>query len=93
MLYQCKAYYLVIYPQQDVVLGQGYAISLAIQSSVPAIGDCDGDLDSNDFAQMADCLAGPNVLPAAACPCTDVDGDLDADLRDFAAFQVSFTGP
>ncbi len=62
-----------------------------------ADGDCDVDLD--DYALFAGCLAGPDVdVPPAECTApefsaTDLDGDDDVDLADLAGFQQVFSGP
>jgi hypothetical protein len=54
----------------------------------------DGDLDYEDMDKFAGCATGPDAGPVSAeCECTDFDGDTDADLLDWAEFQVSFTGP
>jgi hypothetical protein len=63
-------------------------------------GDFDGDggVELDDFAALADCLAGPDVPPSptrAACvnmclAAFDDNGDGDVDLGDFAAFQDAF---
>ncbi|MGD8451372.1 MAG: dockerin type I domain-containing protein [Phycisphaerae bacterium] len=57
-------------------------------------GDCDGDadVDIDDFAAMAACLAGPEQDPASGCDCADTTGDGDVDLADFALLQQAFTG-
>jgi hypothetical protein len=54
-----------------------------------AAGDvnADGFVDSNDHAAFAACLAGPEVPVAPACCLSDLDGDGDNDLRDFARLQ------
>jgi hypothetical protein len=56
-------------------------------------GDCDGDgdVDTADFAQLAECLAGPDITIAPDCECTDLNGDSYTDLVDFTIFQVFFT--
>jgi hypothetical protein len=62
--------------------------------------DGDGDVDLEDGTVLADCLAGPGMLPdptapiqMAQCLATfDTDGDQDVDLADAAAFQTLFTG-
>ena len=62
--------------------------------------DFDGDVDLDDYAPFADCLAGPSTSPTPALPLTseqclilfDSDGDDDVDLDDFEAFAESFTG-
>jgi hypothetical protein len=56
--------------------------------------DGDGDIDLDDYEQLADCLFGPEVQPAPAPPSTgsqclttfDFDVDGDVDLADFAWF-------
>ena len=61
---------------------------------VPAAGDldCDGDVDTHDFAALAGCLTGPGLPPATRCRSADLTADDDVDLADFAAFQAAFTG-
>ncbi|HNO77103.1 MAG TPA: DNRLRE domain-containing protein [Phycisphaerae bacterium] len=60
--------------------------------------DHDGDVDSDDFAVFAECLAGPGVLtPPGGCSPgdftdADQDSDGDVDLDDFALLQLEFTG-
>lgn len=57
--------------------------------------DGDGDVDSSDFAQFAQCFGGSNNPPASGCPSgvdTDLDGDGDVDLADFALFAQQFMG-
>ncbi|MCK4342739.1 MAG: PKD domain-containing protein [Phycisphaerae bacterium] len=53
-------------------------------------GDCDVDLD--DFAIFAGCMAGPDNPYPAGCDDADLDIDDDVDLSDFAAFQSAFAG-
>ncbi len=63
--------------------------------------DADGDVDVEDLAAFAECLAGPDLTPAPAdqtcghlCfDAFDFDGDEDVDLADFAEFQVAFMAP
>jgi hypothetical protein len=60
--------------------------------------DCDGDVDLEDHAAFADCLAGPNVTPSPTSPRTsqeclgafDTDSDADVDVSDFSTFQIAF---
>ena len=66
----------------------------------PADVDDDGDLDADDYAYFADCLAGPDSDPNASMTsvqdCLDAfdhDGDEDIDTLDFQAFQATFTAP
>ena len=62
--------------------------------------DADGDVDLDDYAALADCLAGPDEVPSPsatecvdACLATfDANADNDVDFTDFAEFQEAFTG-
>jgi len=64
--------------------------------------DGDGDIDLDDAAGFADCMAGPLVPPTPTRlrvtrqQCLDAfnfDGDYDVDLRDFGSFQETFASP
>ncbi|MGD8450865.1 MAG: RHS repeat-associated core domain-containing protein [Phycisphaerae bacterium] len=66
-------------------------------------GDIDGDadIDADDFAGFANCMAGPYNLPTPTWPdvteehCLDAfdfEDDYDVDLSDFAEFQRIFSG-
>lgn len=69
----------------------------------PTQSDSDGDGHGNpcDFCPGApdgeletftSCMLGPGIGPLPPiCRCNDFDGDDDADLADFAEFQVAFT--
>jgi hypothetical protein len=68
--------------------------------TVNADSDCDGDVDLNDFALFADCMAGSGATPTPTLTTVDncralfdFDEDTDLDLTDFGDFQVLFTGP
>ncbi|MCK4341214.1 MAG: hypothetical protein KAY37_05760 [Phycisphaerae bacterium] len=74
---------------------------------LPGDWDEDGDVDLDDFAQLAPCMTGPGIPVAPGCEVFDFgpDGDLiipgcpvldclpdgDVDLDDFAVFQQVFT--
>ncbi len=58
----------------------------------PADGDCDGDVDLNDYASFQSCSTGPGGTAAQGCQGYDLDGDQDIDLVDFALFMILFTG-
>jgi len=45
-----------------------------------------------DYKRFANCMNGPSGAPGPNCACFDLDDDGDVDTRDFAKFQVSFTG-
>jgi hypothetical protein len=53
-------------------------------------GDCEEDVDLDDYSGFYEALTGPEV--AVDCPTFDTDGDGDVDLADFGTFQVVFTG-
>ncbi|MCP4246445.1 MAG: hypothetical protein GY778_05290 [bacterium] len=49
-------------------------------------------MDLDDYASIYACLAGPDGGLGSGCECFDFNSDGDNDLRDFAAFQLDFTG-
>jgi hypothetical protein len=59
------------------------------------LGDLNGDdmVDASDFAAFSVCLLGPDVTVSGGCEGADLDFDVDADLTDFAPFQVRFGAP
>lgn len=59
------------------------------------MGDYNGDnrVAQDDFNQLGVCLYGPGVTADSGCSIFDFDADADVDLRDFAEFQLLFTGP
>ncbi len=61
-------------------------------ASIPGNCDGDNDVDLDDYADFEACLAGPDAGLGTGCECFDFDGDEDNDLKDFARFQVNFTG-
>jgi dienelactone hydrolase len=71
---------------------RGYA-TLATKRRL--LGDLNGDdtVDAADFAAFSVCLMGPDVAVSGGCEGADLDFDLDADLEDFATFQVHFGAP
>ncbi|MBN2446314.1 MAG: glycoside hydrolase family 16 protein [Phycisphaerae bacterium] len=78
------------------LLGGGAAI---VEDEVPGDADGDGDVDADDFAGFADCMAGPFNSPVPAelteelcLGVFDFNDDYDVDLGDFAEFQQVFDG-
>jgi hypothetical protein len=70
--------------------------TLAVTCSV-GDANCDGFIDAQDAADLADCLNGPGRPRPAACPqgafaAFDANHDNDVDLRDAAVFQRCFNG-
>ena len=58
-------------------------------------GDYNGDgrVDQEDFNQFLTCYTGLDGSVGPGCAIFDFDADADVDLRDFAEFQLLFTGP
>jgi hypothetical protein len=80
---------------QDANLNTSPSVSA---SYWPGDLDDDGDVDSDDYAVFAACMAGPEIAtPPAGCDpgkfdAADLNADDDVDVMDFAAFAVVFTG-
>jgi hypothetical protein len=55
--------------------------------------DNDVDVDAADLGLFTLCLTGPDNFVTPACAESDLSGDHDADLDDFAVMQVAVTGP
>ncbi len=53
--------------------------------------DLDGDIDLDDYAEMASCLLGPEGGATTSCACFDNDSDGDVDLNDFSLLQDSLS--
>jgi len=75
--------------------GSAYVFRLSDCNNNRIPDDCEarGDLDANgivdlfDHAFFAGCLTGPGLAPPPTCCMSDLDGDSDSDLADFAAMQ------
>jgi hypothetical protein len=61
-------------------------------TATPCTGDANGDgvVDLTDFEMFAQCFTGVDVPISEECAFSDLDADGDADLHDFAVFQVQF---
>lgn len=76
-------------------MGDAIAATLGADNITAKVtGDCDadGDVDLDDYFEFQGCVSGPGGGLGAGCACVDYDGDEDIDLKDFEAFQASFTG-
>ncbi len=61
---------------------------------VAADFNCDAHVDELDIAHMSTCQTRAGVaISAPDCSNADLDGDLDADLDDFARLQRCYSGP
>ena len=86
--------------EQIIYIGDEDNSMVHVLTAGDLVGDLDGDGDVNleDFAIFADCLAGPEVnTPPPACTqqqfdSPDLDRDNDVDLSDFGGFQVTSCG-
>ncbi len=58
-------------------------------------GPCHGDgiINLNDLESLAGCMVGPNGGVNPSCGCSDYNPDGNVDLRDYASYQLAFTGP
>ncbi len=54
--------------------------------------EADGVFDLTDYQRLELCFDGPSQGVAAGCPCADLNASGGIDLKDFAAFQVEFSG-
>jgi len=79
---------------QYVMVSSGVFVEQNLSASAP-FGQCadeGGGIDLADAAAFGACLSGPDSSKSLPCGCADGDADLDADLADWAALQLSFTG-
>jgi len=82
-------------PDAGVMVGGSFELTGGFWFGIEP-GDCDDDgaVSCHDFVPLTDCLNGPDARPLMMnCACFDSDNDEDDDLRDFARFQLVFTGP
>ena len=66
-----------------------------VVSGLMGDGDWDDDVDINDLSIFTECMTGPNGdLSLLGCECRvmDFESEDDVDLRDFAQWQLAFTG-
>ena len=63
------------------------AAATAAVGAIPGDTDADGIVADSDWTAFATCLGGPQpTLAPPPCSASDVDGDGDVDLADFATF-------
>ena len=88
-------YWLVVGPvtaDDSSACGARYTAIVTQTAPCPGDMDGDGDVDLDDYAVFAGCMAGlPGCTPEQFDQ-ADLDDDGDADLQDFALFQTLFTG-
>ena len=67
-----------------------YPATLALTVTT-VIGDLNGDgsVDADDLQIFSGCLNGPDVDLPTNCVTSDLDQDLDADLKDYSLLQVT----
>ncbi len=82
----------------DCAAGAGHLPVFLDLRVPPCVGDfdCDGNINLDDYAAFADCMAGPGQTPDPTPPALpeqcletfDFDFDNDVDAADFAEFQL-----
>ncbi|MCP4592465.1 MAG: hypothetical protein GY842_17160, partial [bacterium] len=85
----------------DRIIGSDLAlpISAVYLGAVPGDFDGDGDVDLDDYAMFAGCMAGTGVFdPPAGCDLADfssadLDDDSDVDCDDWVLLRDTWTGP
>jgi hypothetical protein len=85
--------------QATILAGGEFSLSggfwPGVVTAPPIPGDCDGDgdLDLDNYEDLAACLLGPGGGLNPDCGCFDLDEDGDVTSSDVAQFQAAFTGP
>ena len=64
---------------------------ITLYDRMPGDFDHDRDVDVDDYAELAICMAGPFRTTSSACRVFDADLEGDVDLTDFAAFLHHMT--
>jgi hypothetical protein len=86
----CMVYYVTVSSEGTIIT----ANRLDQIVLIPGDYDADADVDLADYVEFPDCVTGPAVGGLGlGCEVFDFDDNDRVDLRDFAAFQVAFTGP
>ncbi len=83
--------------REDVVYLDNVSASVFVFRNITGLArgdaDDDGDVDLDDWAALASCLAGPDLAPPDPVDCRvafDFDEDNDVDLADAAEFNLVF---
>ena len=89
--------WLPTYRTTDGLTGYEFAFTITEAQPDPGDMDNDGDVDGDDFAILARCLAGPDDGPVLDCgpvdtERSDLNDDDRIDLADVSLFAANFTG-
>jgi len=65
--------------------------NIVIYDSLAGDLDHDNDIDLDDYAVLADCMAGPESSFVAGCSGSDLNSDAHVDLEDIQIFEIRHT--
>lgn len=75
----------------EIDASAGSVVFAVGNSTLTSDYDADGDVDLIDFAELSECVSGPNITGISpGCSFFDREEDSDIDLLDFGAFQTDF---
>lgn len=77
-------------PSGDGLPGGNATFAFSVASGIIGDMDYDGDVDTDDFFRISQCMGGPERSCSWTCSMGDGDLDGDIDLRDIANFQAAF---